>query len=158
MNLSHKIGAIPFNITENQCLLMLITSRTRERLIFPKGNKDKKESRKKTCKREAFEEAGIIGKVFKRFPITQRISKSQNGKLDHVCVTYYPMFVLKQFDEWPESSKRQRHWATLEDAQKVTDREDFLKVIQIFTDLKPLILDIAGRKKEKRQAQPTQAR
>ena len=46
----------------------------------------------------------------------------------------------------------------LEDAQKVTDREDFLKVIQIFTDLKPLILDIAGRKKEKRQAQPTQAR
>ena len=63
MNLSHKIGAIPFNITENQCLLMLITSRTRERLIFPKGNKDKKESRKKTCKREAFEEAGIIERL-----------------------------------------------------------------------------------------------
>ena len=63
MNLSHKIGAIPFNITENQCRLMLITSRTRERLIFPKGNKDKKESRKKTCKREAFEEAGIIERL-----------------------------------------------------------------------------------------------
>ena len=113
MNLSHKIGAIPFNITENQCRLMLITSRTRERLIFPKGNKDKKESSKKTCKREAFEEAGIIGKVFKRFPITQRISKSQNGKLGHVCVTYYPMFVLKQFDEWPEKSIRERHWIEL---------------------------------------------
>ena len=102
MNLSHKIGAIPFNITENQCRLMLITSRTRERLIFPKGNKDKKESRKKTCKREAFEEAGIIGKVFKKFPITQRISKSQNGKLGHVCVTYIPCLYLNKLMNGPK--------------------------------------------------------
>lgn len=146
MNLSHKIGAIPFNITENQCRLMLITSRTRERLIFPKGNKDKKESRKKTCKREAFEEAGIIGKVFKKFPITQRISKSQNGKLGHVCVTYYPMFVLKQFDEWPEKGIRERHWIELHNAMSRNLEPEFVNIIKNFILLKDFIVSHAKEK------------
>ena len=84
--------------------------------------------------------------------MTLPISKSENGSTKTVAVTYYPLLVKKQFDEWPESSKRQRHWSMLEDAKKVTDREDFLKVIQLFTDLKPLILDFAMQKREKQQA------
>ncbi|MED5472960.1 MAG: NUDIX hydrolase, partial [Pseudomonadota bacterium] len=116
------------------------------------------ETAKKGCSREAFEEAGVEGSLLSKIPMTLPISKSENGKTKAVAVTYYPMLVEKQFDEWPESSKRQRHWATLEDAQKVTDREDFITFINIFTYFKPQILYFAGLKKETRQAQPTQAR
>ena len=156
--MDHKVGVIPFDIKGDRIAIMFVTSQGRGRWILPKGNLKNGETAKKGCSREAFEEAGVEGSLSSKIPMTLPISKSENGKTKAVAVTYYPMLVEKQFDEWPESSKRQRHWATLEDAQKVTDREDFLKVIQIFTDLKPLILDIAGRKKEKRQAQPTQAR
>jgi len=155
--MDHKVGVIPFDVKGDRIAIMFVTSQGRGRWILPKGNLKKDESVKKGCKREAFEEAGVEGTLLSKIPMTLPISKSENGATKTVAVTYYPMLVKKQLDEWPESSKRQRHWATLEDAQKVTDREDFLKVIQIFTDLKPLILDIAGRKKEKRQAQPTQA-
>ena len=109
-------------------------------------NKDKKESRKKTCKREAFEEAGIIGKVFKKFPITQRISKSQNGKLGYVCVTYYPMFVLKQFDEWPEKSIRERHWIELHNAMSRNLEPEFVNIIKNFILLKDFIVSHAKEK------------
>ena len=155
--MDHKVGVIPFDVKGDRIAIMFVTSQGRGRWILPKGNLKKDEPVKKGCKREAFEEAGIEGTLLSKIPMTLPISKSENGATKTVAVTYYPMLVKKQLDEWPESSKRQRHWATLEDAQKVTDREDFLKVIQIFTDLKPLILDIAGRKKEKRQVQPTQA-
>ena len=155
--MDHKVGVIPFDVKGDRIAIMFVTSQGRGRWILPKGNLKKDESVKSGCKREAFEEAGVEGTLLSKIPMTLPISKSENGATKTVAVTYYPMLVKKQLDKWPESSKRQRHWATLEDAQKVTDREDFLKVIQIFTDLKPLILDIARRKKEKRQAQPTQA-
>ena len=105
------------------------------------------ESHKKGCKREAFEEAGIKGRILTDFPMTHVVTKSDNGTVSQVAVTYYPMLVSKQFDEWPEQPKRERHWALLDDAPRVTDREDFRLVINQFAAIKPLILKTAKHKK-----------
>ena len=106
---------------------MLITSRTRERL-FPKVIKIK--SRKKTCKREAFEEAGIIGKVFKKFPITQRISKSQNGKLGYVCIII-PCLYLNNLMNGPKKVYG-RHWIELHNAMSRNLEPEFVNIIKNF--------------------------
>lgn len=150
--MDHKVGVIPFDVKDARVAIMFVTSQGRGRWILPKGNLKTDETAKKACKREAFEEAGVEGTLLSTIPMTLPISKSENGSTKTVAVTYYPLLVKKQFDEWPESSKRQRHWSTLEDAKKVTDSEDFLKVIQLFTDLKPLILDFSMQKREKQQA------
>jgi ADP-ribose pyrophosphatase YjhB (NUDIX family) len=114
---------------------------------LPKGNLKSGESHKKGCKREAFEEAGVKGQILTDFPMTHVVTKTDNGALSQVAVTYYPMLVSKQFDEWPEQPKRERHWALLDDAPRVTDREDFRLVINQFAAIKPLILTTAKHKK-----------
>ncbi|MGB2098048.1 MAG: NUDIX hydrolase, partial [Candidatus Puniceispirillales bacterium] len=65
---------------------------------------------------------------------------------DKVAVTYYPLLVTKQYDDWPEASKRQRHWSLLEDAPRVTDREDYLNVIRQFGAIKPWVLETSKHK------------
>ena len=150
--MEHKIGAIPFDIKNDRIALLFVTSQGRGRWIFPKGKLEKGESHKQGCKREAFEEAGVKGFVINDAPLTNLITKSTKDGTTDVAVTYYPLYVEEQFDEWPENGKRQRHWALLEDAPRVTDRQDFLNVINQLTALKPLILHSSKRKIEKRQA------
>jgi hypothetical protein len=78
--------------------------------------------------------------------MTVVIGKSANERLDKVAVTYYPLLVTKQEDDWPEAEKRQRHWALLEDAVRVTDREDFHILIKQFEAITPWILETSKRK------------
>jgi ADP-ribose pyrophosphatase YjhB (NUDIX family) len=145
--MDHKIGVIPFAISGDRVAIMFVTSQRRGRWILPKGNLKPGESHKKGCKREAFEEAGVKGRIMSELPMTHVVTKSSDGKLSQVAVTYYPMLVSKQVDEWPEQAKRERHWALLEDAERVTDREDFQQVVKQFAAIKPLILETAKRKK-----------
>jgi ADP-ribose pyrophosphatase YjhB (NUDIX family) len=145
--MDHKIGVIPFAISGDRVAIMFVTSQRRGRWILPKGNLKPGESHKKGCKREAFEEAGVKGRIMSELPMTHVVTKSSDGKLSQVAVTYYPMLVSKQVDEWPEQAKRERHWALLEDAERVTDREDFQQVVKQFAAIKPLIIETAKRKK-----------
>ena len=145
--MDHKIGVIPFAISGDRVAIMFVTSQRRGRWILPKGNLKPDESHKKGCKREAFEEAGVKGRIMSELPMTHVVTKSSDGKLSQVAVTYYPMLVSNQVDEWPEQTKRERHWALLEDAERVTDREDFQQIVKQFAAIKPLILETAKRKK-----------
>lgn len=155
--MDHKIGVIPFDVSGERIAIMFVTSQKRGRWILPKGNLKAKESHKAGCKREAFEEAGIKGHVLTDCPMTMVVTKSDKTGIADVAVTYYPMLVTKQFDDWPEQPKRERHWALLDDAPRVTDREDFRQVIQQFAALTPLILKTSKDKKAVKQAKRTPA-
>lgn len=155
--MTHKVGAIPFDIRDDRIAILFVTSQRRGRWILPKGLLKEKESHKKCCKREAFEEAGVRGKIMRDYPITMRIGKSIGASIDHSAVTYYPLLVTEQADSWPEDTKRQRHWALLEDAGRVTDRQDLRQLIQHFESIKQWITEDAKRKKEKLTKEPQQA-
>lgn len=150
--INHKIGTIPFAIKDDRIAILFVTSQRRGRWILPKGSLKKNESHKKGCKREAFEEAGVTGKVLKNFPMTMLIGKLIDGQMDKVPVTYYPLLVTDQFNDWPEASKRQRHWSLLKDAFRVTDREDYLAVIRQFDAIQPWVLETSKDKIAKLKA------
>jgi ADP-ribose pyrophosphatase YjhB (NUDIX family) len=145
-SLQHKIGAIPFAIKNDRIAILFVTSQRRGRWILPKGNLKAGESHKKGCKREAFEEAGVKGKILKHFPMTMLIGKLIDNNMDKVAVTYYPLLVTEQCEDWPEASSRQRHWSLLEDAFRVTDREDYLSVIRQFAAITPWVLETSKHK------------
>ena len=145
--MAHKIGAIPFKITDDGLSILFVTSQTRKRWIFPKGNLKAKESRKKACKREAFEEAGVKGKVLKKFPVTTVIGKSQNNKIDHQLVTYFPLHVLEEAVTWPEAKERDRIWVPLDEAKSLLDDEDYLQLLEWFMDISPWVIEAAKAKK-----------
>ena len=143
----HRIGVIPFAIKEKEMALLFVTSQTRGRWILPKGLAKKGESHVETCHREGFEEGGVRGVVLEDYPITVVISKQTDDGKQQIPVTYYPYFVTKQEDEWPDKERRERHWALLEDATKVLYREDFLALIQQFEALRPWISQAAKQHK-----------
>lgn len=123
--------------------LLFVTSQTRGRWILPKGLPKKREKHVDTCHREGFEEAGVRGVVLEDFPLTLLIGKQTSNGMEHIPATYYPLLVQKQEDKWPEHKSRERHWALLEDAPKVTYREDFLGLIRQFEALAPWIREAA---------------
>ena len=138
-NLKHRVGVIPFSDKGSQSAILLITSLTRSRWILPKGKLDLQESHEDGCKREAFEEAGITGKVLNDFPITTLITSASEGKIEKFPVTFYPFSVQKELDDWPEKQKRERRWVLLEDVRKIVSKEDYLPLIDQFINLKPWI-------------------
>jgi ADP-ribose pyrophosphatase YjhB (NUDIX family) len=155
--MNHKIGVIPFDISGDRMAVMFVTSQKRGRWILPKGDLKINETHKQGCKREAFEEAGVRGKLLTDFPMTVVIGKSNGHKVENVIVTYYPLLVTTQTDKWPEDAKRERHWSLLDKAHKVTERADYLQLIKQFDAIAPWILETAKHKKAKLQAKLTQA-
>ena len=91
--MTHRVGAIPFDIRGDRMAILFVTSQRRGRWILPKGLIKPKESHKQCCKREAFEEAGVHGKFLRNFPITARIGNASGGSISHTAVTYYPLLV-----------------------------------------------------------------
>ena len=143
----HRVGSIPFDIKGDQIAILFVTSQTRGRWILPKGLMKSGESHAEACLREGFEEAGVHGRVLQDFPLTVSINKqTDHGKLA-VPVTYYPVYVKEQADEWPEMAKRERHWALLSDALKIAHREDYLALIKQFEALAHWIKEAAEARK-----------
>lgn len=153
----HRIGIVPFEISNDAVALLYVTSQTRGRWIVPKGLMKDGETHVEACQREAFEEAGVKGFVFKDFPMTVAIGKRGDQGLQQVPVTYYPLLVTEQLDEWPEQERRERHWALLQDAAKVAHREDYLVLVRQFEKLAPFITKLAAEYKLQRQAELTPA-
>lgn len=154
----HRVGIIPFDTRNIAVALLFVTSQTRGRWILPKGRIKPNETHVEACLREGFEEAGVRGIVLADFPMTVVVTKQTASGKVALPVTYYPMLVTEQVDEWPEKDRRQRHWALLEDAPRVAYREDLLPLIKQFDDLRPWITEAAGRYKSAQPEVPTPAR
>lgn len=154
----HRVGIIPFDTRETAVAILFVTSQTRGRWILPKGRMKPGETHVEACLREGFEEAGVKGAILEDFPITVVVTKQTvTGKIK-VPVTYYPLFVTEQVDDWPEKERRQRHWALIEDAPRVAYREDLLPLIRQFDDLRSWIIEAAEQHRSPQPEALTPAR
>jgi len=135
----NKAGVIPFQIQGDALAVLFVTSQTRGRWLLPKGRVRENENSSDTCDRVAHHEAGVRGVVLEGFPITIVVGNQTDDGLEQGPVTYYPLFVHSQQDEWPEHEKRKRHWVLIEDATKITLREDYRSLTQIICDMKPFL-------------------
>jgi 8-oxo-dGTP pyrophosphatase MutT (NUDIX family) len=66
---------------------------------------------------EAFEEAGIVGRVDRRCVGVYSYGKLRNEGRAYCTVRVYPMKVTAQHADWPERSERQRMWMTFGEAR-----------------------------------------
>ena len=112
-----QLAALCYRLSDNGPEVLLITSRNTKRLIIPKGWPMAKLSARKTAKREAYEEAGIIGKVAKEpigeFPSSKGLG---NGFKVKTNVIVFPLAVEEQINEFPEMGQRELLWMPLDRA------------------------------------------
>ena len=114
----HRQSAvIPYRKGNNGLEILLITSRTRQRWIIPKGEIESNMTAHDSAAKEALEEAGVTGKVS-----GARMGRFYCQKWGAVCcVDVFPLKVQKQRKTWLESRFRRRRWLSLKDAIKTVD-------------------------------------
>ena len=107
---------------------MLITSRKKKKWIIPKGIVEPYMTPQLSAAQEAFEEAGLFGRVWE-----EPVGSYQTEKWEGVCtVTVYPMSVEKVYDEWMEDDFRKRKWFSPEKALEACEDKDIRIMIKNF--------------------------
>jgi 8-oxo-dGTP pyrophosphatase MutT (NUDIX family) len=103
---------IPYKIEDGELKILLITSIRKKKWIIPKGFIEFNLSPFESAKKEAFEEAGVIG-TNETFELGS-FSLNKYGGLTKIIV--YSMEVEKFKEDYPEKNLRKRKWFTVKEA------------------------------------------
>lgn len=114
-----QYAALPLRKGKTSPEILLITSRFTKRWVLPKGWPAKKLTPWQAAAREAFEEAGITGKIEHKAVGAYEYDKwLRPGKIIRCKVKVFPFKVAKQLDDWPEADERTREWVSTKEAAK----------------------------------------
>lgn len=129
-----QYGALPITVDGGEVRVLLITSRETRRWIIPKGWPEKKLSPSAVAAREAFEEAGLEGRVAEQPLATfQYIKRLKSGKSVTCAVETYLFEVDRELEDWPERSERERRWMTPDEAARLVSDAGLVEVLRDFS-------------------------
>lgn len=121
-----RSGVIPYRSTPEGIRFLLITSIRRGRWIIPKGQLEPDMTSAESAAQEAFEEAGVLGKMFE--PSLGTYTYTRRGDV-HTVETFV-MEVTHELEHWPEQDKRKREWLSLEEAIGRVEEEGLKALFQ----------------------------
>lgn len=129
-----QVAAIPFRRNAHGDIeVMLVTSRTTQRFIVPKGWPMKGKSGRKAATIEAMEEAGVLGKTLKQPAGTYSYWKRLANNFIRVDVIVYLLEVTEELANWQEAKRRQRAWLAPADAAMLIDEPDLSTLVGTLT-------------------------
>lgn len=103
---------IPYRISNGSIELLLITSIKQQKWIFPKGFIEFNLSAFESAKKEAYEEAGVIGEN----ETVELGAFELKKKTRTILVKIFSMEVTKELKDYPEKNLRKRKWFSIKDA------------------------------------------
>jgi 8-oxo-dGTP pyrophosphatase MutT (NUDIX family) len=125
-----QYGALPFRLAEGSLEILLATSRETKRWVIPKGWPMKGKPPHRTAEREAFEEAGLKGKIQNRAIGSYRYEKKlKDGAFVECEVEVFPMKVSAQRRRWPEYEQRETRWFPAAEAAASVHEPDLAELI-----------------------------
>lgn len=113
-------GAIPIIRFDGQPMVVLVTTKSMSRWIFPKGTPEDSKSPEDIALEEAAEEAGVEGRL-----VGPALSLGYWKERQYYRIMYWPMEVSSIHDQWDEASVRQRIVCTPEEAGAYLDNPGF---------------------------------
>lgn len=115
--------------------ILLVTSRDTCRWILPKGNIEQKETAYQAAQREAFEEAGIEGKVHKKPIGFYSYLKDGDRQL---LVSVHLLRVTKNAAEFKEVGQRHQAWFRPAVAATLVDEPELRELLSSLTAMEAL--------------------
>jgi 8-oxo-dGTP pyrophosphatase MutT (NUDIX family) len=112
---------------------LLVTSRNTARWIVPKGWPMPRKSLAESAEQEAYEEAGVRGRIWKhelgRFGYMKR-----DGAIGSLPFTLllFPLEVEQMLDEWPEQDERLRRWFSGDETREALQSQELANLIREF--------------------------
>ncbi|MEA3029141.1 MAG: uncharacterized protein QOJ53_95 [Sphingomonadales bacterium] len=129
-----QYGVLPYRVdAEGAVEILLITSRERRRWVVPKGNPIPSFLNYESAAREAFEEAGVEGRIATAPIGAYRYEKRRRGGAAAAIVTVYPLLVTREADRWPERGERERRWFPAEEAAGLVEEPELAVIILSFS-------------------------
>jgi len=130
-----QFAALPWRLSADGAVeVLLITSRETRRWVIPKGWPMKGLKPHQAAAREAWEEAGVEGRIGSRrvgaFDYDKRLS---SGALQPVRVEVYPLKVGIIHEDWPEAAQRERAWVAPSEAASRVDEPGLARILSAFT-------------------------
>ncbi len=117
-----QIAAMPIRRTGDGAVeILLVTSRTTQRWIVPKGWPIKGVKDADAAAREALEEAGVTGTVARKPFARYTYWKRMEAHFVLCTVKLYLLEVERQLASWPEQAERRGQWFALADAADLVD-------------------------------------
>lgn len=130
-----QYGALPYRFTPHAALeILLVTTRQTRRWIIPKGWPIKGLRPAKSAAREAFEEAGVRGKISAKSLglFTYEKSLDEAGVQATCEVRVFPLLVRRQSEVWPEFEQRTVQWVEPSKAVSLIREPDLKKLVATF--------------------------
>ncbi len=128
--LKRRVAVLPILIKKGKrkkkhkkkCKIYMITSREQGQWIIPTGKLEKNLSNRRVALLEAFEEAGILGKLDEQFKV-QVLIQSPRGRKKRKTIVFL-LHVKRILNHWPEESERKRKSVSIQTyAKTVSDKK-----------------------------------
>lgn len=128
-DLRTQFAALCYRIKAEKVQICLITSRRSGRWIVPKGWPMNGETPTDAAATEAFEEAGVKGKIHSRpAGVFSYYKVRSEDELPCIAIVY-PLRVKKVLSNWPEKKERQRKWLSRKKAAALVDDPELAAII-----------------------------
>jgi 8-oxo-dGTP pyrophosphatase MutT (NUDIX family) len=113
--------------------VLLVTSKTRRRWILPKGKVGARLLPSRSAEREAFEEAGVLGRVHHEEVATYwQGGDDPAHPIEPYEVRTFALYVTDELAVWQEMGTRERRWFTLAQAFEVVRDPEIRKALRLF--------------------------
>jgi 8-oxo-dGTP pyrophosphatase MutT (NUDIX family) len=131
-DLRTQFAALCYRVKNEKVQFCLVTSRRSGRWIVPKGWPMNGQTPMDAAATEAFEEAGVRGKIEPR-PIGVFSYYKVHSKNELPCIAVvYPLKVKKVLRTWPEHKERNRKWLSRKKAAAIVDDAELSQIILRF--------------------------
>lgn len=111
----NQSAVIPYRISKKGIEVLLITSLKKGNWIIPKGYIEFNLTPFESAKKEAYEEAGVLGSN----ETIEVGTFKQNRSIGYCMIKVFTMEVYDILDDYPEKKERQRKWFSIEEAMRV---------------------------------------
>ncbi|MDO6725646.1 NUDIX hydrolase [Cognatishimia sp. 1_MG-2023] len=128
-----QFAALVYRVKDGKIQFLLITSRRSGRWIIPKGWPMLGIRPAKGAAQEAWEEAGVVGKVSDQCQgIFSYYKRGPDEEMLPCLAMVYPLRAKRLSKSFPEAGQRKRKWYSRKKAAKLVDEPELAKIIKSF--------------------------
>ncbi len=127
-----QFAVLAYRVVKDKVQICLVTSRGTGRWIVPKGWPMPGQTPAEAAAMEAWEEAGLKGRVHPQSLGLFSYDKRIDGAALPVIAVVYAMKVKRAHSDWPEAGERRRKWMGLKKAANRLSDPELRHIVQHF--------------------------
>ena len=127
-----QFGALCYKVVQDKVKILLVTSRGTGRWIIPKGWPIDGATPAETALCEAWEEAGVEGKIRGNALGIYSYDKQDDAEVLPCVVAVFGVKVSATKRKFPEAQERQRKWVSRKKAATLLDEPELSQIIKNF--------------------------